>query len=98
MIQYEIDFRYACAIVAQNGSNLSAHIPETDRYNNGSIRLQAKSARHALSTFLGGLDRIGNKPLWAYQLLEPYLSDIVRPIEAEKVVRTIKPAEQMKLL
>lgn len=79
--RYVVDLRLAVELCRYAGSNLLNHIPRDDRYfNRNTLRkifLEVHSDKQALSEFLAGLP---SRPMWAYNILEPHLYEVVRNV------------------
>lgn len=81
---YTTDLGLACKYCEENGSPLAPLIPRTKRYFDGdALKLLYTTASSKEQTLLQVLKQLGNKenpPLWAYNILEPHLNKIVKPV------------------
>jgi len=79
---YAIDAASACRICEENNSPLAQLIPRTKRYFDGdslrTIYTTASKGEQALRQFLMQLGDENCRPLWAYDILEPHLNEIVK--------------------
>lgn len=87
---YAVDLDLACRYCEENNSPLATLIPRTKRYFDGNylrtIYTTASSGEQALMQVLMQLGDEKCQPLWAYDILEPHLNEIVKLAPPRKTV------------